>query len=441
MATQPQMQFEAAPEVAERPRWSAGRRVSFRFAVLYFALYCFTNQVGPGFFPIPKVDIPDLGVLPPARPAVLWTAAHVFKISTPLVYTGSGSGDKTYDWVLVFCVLVAAALGAIVWSVLDRRRVNYSAAYRWFHLFLRFAVGTQMVLYGMVKLVPLQMPFPFLTKLVEPYGNFSPMGVLWYSIGASPAYEMFVGSAELLGGILLFFPRTATLGALVCLADATEIFALNMTYDVPVKLFAAHLIVMSLVLLGPELRRIVRFFFTDGEPGAAARLKLFGGPRANRIAVWVQVVYGLLVLAGNGFGAWTSWHTYGGGAPKSALYGIWSVEEMSKNGEVRAALVTDKERWRRVIFDRPSGMTFQRMDDTFAFYAAVVDTKDGTVKLGNDKMRRGMLRYERAGADQMSLSGDIEGQRVSMRLKLVDRSKMMLVSRGFHWVQDYPFNR
>src|SRR5215831_16827669 len=56
-------------------------------------------------------------------------------------------------------------------------------------------VGSEMVLYGMVKIVPLQMPFPFLTRL-EPYGNFSPMGVLWYPIGASPGYEKFVGSAE-----------------------------------------------------------------------------------------------------------------------------------------------------------------------------------------------------------------------------------------------------
>jgi len=28
-----------------------------------------------------------------------------------------------------------------------------------------------------------------------------------------------------------------------------------------------------------------------------------------------------------------------------------------------------------------------------------------------------------------------------MGLVLVDRSKLLLVSRGFHWVQDYPFNR
>jgi hypothetical protein len=32
-------------------------------------------------------------------------------------------------------------------------------------------------------------------------------------------------------------------------------------------------------------------------------------------------------------------------------------------------------------------------------------------------------------------------QKVHMRLQLVDRSKFMLVSRGFHWVSEFPFNR
>ena len=75
------------------------------------------------------------------------------------------------------------------------------------------------------------------------------MGVLWSSIGSSPAYESFAGCAELLGGILLIVPRTTTLGALVCLADMTQVFMLNMTYDVPVKLLSFHLILLSLFLL------------------------------------------------------------------------------------------------------------------------------------------------------------------------------------------------
>jgi hypothetical protein len=113
----------------------------------------------------------------------------------------------------------------------------------------------------MDKAVPLQMPFPFLTRLVEAYGNFSPMGNLWAFVGASRPYESFVGCAEMLGGLLLIVPRTTILGALVSLADLTQVFVLNMTYDVPVKLLSFHLLLMALFLLAPDLRRLCGFFF------------------------------------------------------------------------------------------------------------------------------------------------------------------------------------
>src|SRR5215831_3913881 len=272
MGTQAQMQLAAA--VHERPKWNAAVRVGFRWCFLYFTLYCLTTQVFSGLWPSFKLRIPDAGATPPVRAVVFWVSATLFGVDTSkLVYSGSGSGDKTYDWVLAFCVLVFAVAGTAVWSVLDRRRGDYSRLHKWFYLGLRFAVGSQLLLYGMLKLVPLQMPFPSLSRLVEPYGNFSPMGVLWYSIGASPGYEMFVGSAEAFGGILLFFPRTALFGAMVCLADVIEVFMLNMMYDVPVKLFSFHLIVMCLVLLAPEIRRIGRFFFSDRELEARNRVK------------------------------------------------------------------------------------------------------------------------------------------------------------------------
>src|SRR5262249_44254154 len=146
----------------------------------------------------------------------------------------TGSGDKTIDWIHAFLLLVLCALVTLAWSIVDRRRASYASLHKWFHVFLRFAAGTTMVGYGMVKAIPLQMPAPNLTRLLEPYGSFSPMGVLWYSIGASFPYERFAGSMELTAAVLLFIPRLWMLGAMVLVADSVQIFTLNMTYDVPV---------------------------------------------------------------------------------------------------------------------------------------------------------------------------------------------------------------
>jgi hypothetical protein len=428
MATQAQVQLEPIAEPAP-PRWNLATRITFRFCLIYFTLYVILTQMFQGLLPFLPINIPNLGVTPPVKAIVFWTSAKLFGVEpTKLVFSGSGSGDKTYDWVLAFCMMVVAIVGAAVWSVAARRATQHPNLHKWFHLFLRFSLGSTVAFYGMIKVVPLQMPFPQLTRLVEPYGNFSPMGVLWYSIGASPAYESFVGSAELLGGMLLFFPRTAILGAVICLADVIEVFMLNMCYDVPVKLFSFQLVLMTLVLLAPEMPRLAHFFFSDRELTPRIRPALFASPRKNQIALWAQILLGLAIV-GNGFYSdYQSWHIYGGGAPKSALYGIWNIEEPTH--------------WKRIVFERPTGMSLQKSDDTFTAYPVTLDLKSSTIAVAraNDKTW-GVLKFERPTSDTLAIDGNLGTDKLHLRAKLLDRSKLLLVSRGFHWVQEYPFNR
>ena len=422
-------------------RWAVATRVAFRFFFTYFGLYVLTTQIMPGMFPLPAIDIPDLGERRPTTSIVSWVASHVFGVTRQLVISGSGSGDKTYDWVHAFSVLVIAAAATAIWSMLDRKRDEYSRLHAWFRLFARFALGSTMVSYGMVKAIPLQMPYPGLTRLLEPFGNFSPMGVLWYSIGASRPYEIFAGCAELTGGILLFFPRTATLGALICLADAIQIFTLNMSYDVPVKLFSFHLIVLSVVLLAPEAGRLFNVLLLNRGAGPSTQRPLGASGRAIRIGIAAQVVFGVYLLGMNLYSARQAWTQYGGGAPKSPLHGIWNVERLSIDGVVRSPLVTDYDRWRRVIFDRPTSAAFQRMDDTFATFGAKIDTTQKSIALARGTTPAARFTYEQPTANRLTLDGDLDGHKLHMDLQLVDRNSFLLVNRGFNWIQEYPFNR
>jgi uncharacterized membrane protein YphA (DoxX/SURF4 family) len=438
-----QAQMARLQQNSNRPEWSPASRVAFRFCFIYFALFSVATQIIGGLFPTAMVDIDGAGVLWPMRPITFWTAEHIFHTKLPLVYTDSGSGDKTFDWVLAFCLAVFAALAAGVWSVLDRKRENYVTLHKWFRVFIRFALAGQMFVYGMDKVIPLQMPFPYLTRLLEPFRDFSPMGVLWASIGASPAYESFAGSAEMLGGILLIFPRTTTLGALVCLADLTQVFMLNMTYDTPVKLFSFHLLLMAVFLLAPEFPRLADFFFRNRAAAPSTQPQLFQTRRANRIALAAQIAFGIWLIGMNAYSGVGAWHTFGGGHPKSALYGIWDVDELSIDGKIRSPLLIDYGRWRRAIFEFPDRMAFQRMDDSFARYGASINTNDKTIALtkGGDKDWKANFNFQRAAEAQLILDGNMDSHKVHMQLHLVDRSKFLLVSRGFHWVEEYPFNR
>jgi hypothetical protein len=83
------------------------------------------------------------------------------------------------------------------------------------------------------------------------------------------------------------------------------------------------------------------------------------------------------------------------------------------------------------------------MDDTFFSYGASVNTKDGGIALtkASDKNWKSSLKFQRPGHDELMLDGEMDGHTFNMQLRLVDRDKLLLVNRGFHWVQEYPFNR
>ena len=421
------------------------RRIGFRFVIVYFGLYCVFTQIVTSLLPLQNVQWlpPDLGRVPPFRWLTLWTAAYVFRVAKPPNYVDTGSGDTLFDWVTLVCLIVLAVVGTAIWTVFDRKCKRHDAIARWFRLSIRICLAGQMLTYGIDKAIPLQMPFPNLSRLLEPYGNLSPMGVLWASIGAAPAYEIFAGCAEMLGGILLIFPRTTTFGALICLADMTQIFMLNMTYDVPVKLLSFHLILLSVVLLGPDLSRLVKFFISSGPTEAARNWDLFSTRRANRIAFAVQVLFGVWLAGANLYGAVIGWHEYGAGSAKSALYGIWDIETLTMDGKAREPLLHDNDRWKRAIFDYPESVAFQRMDDSLAHYDAAIKVADQTLALtkNDDKNWKANFTYKREPADHLEIDGTMDGHPTHMVLKLKDRSKFMIVSRGFHWISEVPFNR
>ena len=124
-----------------------------------------------------------------------------------------------------------------------------------------------MIPYGVLKLFPLQFPEPSLSRLLQTYGDSSPMGLMWTFMGASRSYSFFGGAAEVLAGILLVIPRLATLGALVCMAVMSNVLMLNIGYDVPVKLGSIHLLVMAGFVAAPDLRRLVDFFILNRRVG------------------------------------------------------------------------------------------------------------------------------------------------------------------------------
>ncbi|MFE3443882.1 DoxX family protein [Nocardia sp. NPDC059180] len=442
-------QDDEVPAEASRPRpWHPVTRVAFRFCVVYFGLFCLLfAQIMFAFTGIVGRWLPDLAIIWQMKllaPVLEWVGRHVFGVDAVL-HEDSGSGDQTVIWVMMFCILVVAAVATLTWSVLDRRRTGYPKLSAWFFTFIRLCLGGQMLFYGIAKVIPTQMPSPPLNALLQPYGDFSLMSVLWLQVGSSPVYQILLGVAEMLAGLLLFLPRTATLGAMLSVVSMAQVFVLNMTYGVPVKILSFHLLLLSLLLLAPQAQRLANVLVLERPSEPATQPRLFDSAEANRIAALVQVLIGVWMLVGTVNTGLTAWNDFGGGREKSELYGIWSVTEFTAAGHPVPPLLTDANRWQRAVFDDPGVMFIQRMDGELMPTAVTIDSEAHTITMTAPPQSPnatpapiGTFTFERPTPEQLRLNGELNGTPTAIVLNQMDLDAFPLRSGEFRWIQDYP---
>lgn len=432
--------LNAALAAEPQAHWNVGLKIAFRFAFSYFVLYCFPFPLGSLPYTNKLSQWYELGW----HKIVPWVAAHLLKLGQPVTIFSNGSGDTTYDYVKVLCFLVIAAVATIVWSVLDRKRTSYTQLHHWLRLYIKLTLGATLLAYGGYKVVPSQFPPPWQWRYLQTYGESSPMGILWTFMGASKSYTIFAGAVEMLGGILLFVPKLATLGALLGIGAMTNVFILNMSYDVPVKLYSFHLLVFSLFLVLPEMRRLSQFFVFNRSTEPAPTELRFRRNWLYRSSLIAQLAAGLFF---GGYALYTSRQqlksfTTGDFAVKAPLYGTWAVDEFSVDGQPRPPLLTDELRWQKVIFDFNTVLAAQAMDGKIVRFGAKMDTGKKTIELikRTDAKWKGSLSYELPTPQTMVVSGSLGDQKIQIKLHHLD-GKYLLNDRGFHWINEFPFNR
>jgi uncharacterized membrane protein YphA (DoxX/SURF4 family) len=415
------------------PAWGPVKKLLFRFAFAYLVLYN---------FPFPLYYIPSvlLVYLQIGSSLVPWVGKHIFNVTI----TNHGGGDSTYSYVKVFCFLVISVAAALSWTLLDRKRRNYARLYEWLRVYVRFVLAVAMIEYGASKVFPAQFLAPTTDRLMQPYGDSSPMGLLWTFMGASVPYSVFTGLGELAGGLLLTVRRTTLLGALVCIGVMSNVLMLNLGYDAPVKLFSAHLLLMAVFLAAHDLRRLANVLVLNRPAEPEEIRPLFRRKRLARTAAAFAAVFILYMTGTMLHGSYRDLEEYG---PKAAsrlpLYGMWNVEELVVDGKVRPPLVTDEKRWRRLFFNTPGRLAIQLMSDSRERYNLKLDEKKRRLVLSrrDDPAWKTTLVYRRPQPDVLFVAGPFDGHQVRARLRLTEPPEFLLVTRGFHWINERPFNR
>jgi hypothetical protein len=415
------------------PRWGLATRLAFRLVFAYEIIYSFP-------FPLNLVAGFDRAFgwhdMLFARITV-FTGAHILHLSRPLAYSPYADGDSLFGWVQSLVKLMLAVAAAVIWSALDRKRPNYRAMQEWLWLYVRLVLGTAMMSYGAVKVIKVQFPDLFLWRLLSSYGESSPVGLLWSFMGYSRTYNLFTGLVELIGGALLFVPRLATLGALLSVGAMANVFMLNLSYDVPVKLYSFNLLLMGLYLMAPEGRRLLNVFLLNRATAPVTHAPLFRRRWLNAGIFAVQLV--LLVYLG-GAELYQSYQRYkqsGDGAPAPPLFGVYNVDEFIVDGQTRPAVLTDDARWRRVTFERYNLMAIFPGESPVQRYKIKLDQTKHSLQLSKTVPGswKANFSFEENSPTQLTLRGEMDGRKIQASLHRVELKSLPLYDNGFHWIQ------
>jgi len=362
----------------------------------------------------------------------------------------SGSGDRALDWVAL-CIMIALALTAtLLWTAIAELRPKPARAYPrlffWMRLVLRLALGYAMLNYGFDKLFPLQMPQPSLAVLNEPLGNTSPMTMLWTLIGLNPVYEIICGAAEVLAGTLLLFRRTALVGTLLTLFLTTNIVLYNFCFDVPVKIYAAHLVLISLVLLAPSAQSLWAYFILHRPTVPVDRWTKPARRWGLRVETAVTAVVFLLVAAQ---GAWQMYQPYS--RQRAAMMhpsqwvGQWHLDSATLNGQPRPFLTGDGLPMTD-IFVEPTGRAMLRDSATVLWRAGFrVDDKKHTVRIGSifqdHPIAYTMTQPDPAHILLTPIDKDAKTASTLTLTRIPLPTHYPLLDRGFHFVNEWGLER
>ena len=109
----------------------------------------------------------------------------------------------------------------------------------------------------------------------------------------------------------------------------------------------------------PDLGRLANLLLFNRPVEPVEYRPLFAQKRLNVAAQVFGVGCMLLFTGWSLYDMHTELKAETGPEAQSPLRGIWVVEEFEVDGQVRPPLLTEGERWRRVVFDYPAWMAIQ----------------------------------------------------------------------------------
>lgn len=393
----------------------------------FFGLLCILFIPFP--FNLARIQVPLTDFLF-GRP-IDFIAATVFgkSLENTRVYSDSFSMYILVLLLLFLSVLISLLLLRIKKWPLYRERV--------LAFFTRVFTGylaLQLLKYGVDKIFKNQFYLPEPNTLYTALGQIDKDLLYWSSMGTSHFYNLFLGSLEALAAIFLLIRRTRLVGLLLSLGILLNVVAVNIGFDISVKLYSLFLLFLILYLLQAYSGRLYQLLL----PGK----KFAGNPVPEKEVLsrpsffyyflkWFAVglilieVFYPFIKAGN---------FNGDNSKRPYLHGSYEVKQLITGTDTLGA---DHSPVKRFFIHKDSYMIFQYQDDQLQDYKLAIDKTGSLFILTDYQLKQTVLSFQYQRADSsLTLQYFDAGKESRLVGKALDWRKLPLLQKSFHWTVD-----
>ncbi|NRF39526.1 hypothetical protein [Pedobacter foliorum] len=303
--------------------------------------------------------------------------------------------QKKRSWLSDFSAwgnaLAIAVVVGLIWTILDRKRPSYNVLYYWLTVIVRFRAAIGIIGFGFTKLFPTQMPFPSLGLLNTDFGDFTAQKIYWLSVGIVPWYQVFGGVVEIAAGLLLFFRKTATFGAILLIGALGDITFVNYAYDGGVHVYAFYFVLLGSFVIAADVPRLYNLLILERYTVPVSYYPDYSRPVYKYSRIFLK---GLAILIFFGILTYTEVNNFKydpykqpSTAGVKILRGNYQVTEFRINGKVIPYSPVDTTRWKEATFEKWTTLTFR------VNKPVVIDPSNG----GGSPMRDVQRTFEIAG--------------------------------------------
>ncbi|SES02970.1 acetate uptake transporter family protein [Pedobacter rhizosphaerae] len=325
------------------------------------------------------------------------------------------------DWGIA---LLIGLIGAIIWTIFDRKSKSYHTLYYWIRVVVRYRAGIGIIGFGFTKLFPTQMPYPSLGLLNSNFGDFTAQKVYWLSVGIVPWYQVFGGVVEILAGVLLFFRKTTTFGATLLVAALGDITFVNYAYDGGVHVYAFYFVVLGLFLAADDFPKLYNLLILERYTVPFRVYPDLSQPvlkytRMGLKALTFIIFFGVMTyteVINFKYDPYKQPSTAG----LKALRGNYRVTEFKINGQNIPYNPLDSVRWQEATFENWTTLTFR------VNRPVLIDPSNG----GGSPMRDIQRTFEISGVAGGQRAFHYYADSIDHILYLQDKNVMALRGRG-----------